>query len=355
MEPGSVSRTGAPLVAPFPYFGGKRRIAAEVWRRFGSVRSYVEPFFGSGAVLLGRPAPFGGVETVNDIDGLLCNFWRATKADPAGVAEAADWPVSECDLTARHLWLVERRESITEALCGDPEWYDVRAAGWWAWGASAWIGSGWCSGDGPWVREGGRVVRGSAGQGVKRQLPHLGDAGQGVNRQLPHLGSAGLGVNRAPGGAVSADDGAPAGTVAEWIALLSARLRRVRIACGSWERVLGDTVTHRGTGHWTEAGVFLDPPYDTGAMDYAAGGMGRGIAADVRAWALDAGRRADMRIALCGYDEHDELAGAGWSAHRWKALGGYGNQGGEDAEDNRHREVVWFSPACIAAQQMRLL
>jgi len=24
-------------VAPFPYFGGKRRVAAEVWRRFGRV------------------------------------------------------------------------------------------------------------------------------------------------------------------------------------------------------------------------------------------------------------------------------------------------------------------------------
>ena len=158
------------LVAPFPYFGGKRRVAAEVWRRFGSVRSYVEPFFGSGAVLLARPQPFSGVETVNDLDGLLCNFWRATKADPAAVAEAADWPVSECDLTARHLWLVERRASITERLCADPEWFDAQAAGWWVWGACAWIGSGWCSGDGPWAK-------GADGELVK--LPHLGGATAG--------------------------------------------------------------------------------------------------------------------------------------------------------------------------------
>ena len=328
METESVSRPGAPLVAPFPYFGGKRRIAAEVWRRFGNVRSYVEPFFGSGAVLLGRPTPFDGVETVNDIDGLLCNFWRAVRADPTAVAEAADWPVSECDLTARHLWLVERREGITDALCADPEWYDVRAAGWWVWGACAWIGSGWCSGTGPWVREGARVVLGSAGRGVNRQLPHMGGGGDG-----------GMGLLRS-----SSDP-------QQWIDGLSARLRRTRIACGSWERVLGDSVTWR---HGV-CGVLLDPPYDTGAMDYSAGGMGRGIAADVRAWALDAGKRADMRIALCGYDEHDELERAGWSPHAWKARGGYGNQGGADADDNRHREVVWFSPACIAAQQMRLL
>jgi hypothetical protein len=43
------------LIAPFPWFGGKRKVAAEVWARFGAVGNYVEPFFGSGAVLLARP------------------------------------------------------------------------------------------------------------------------------------------------------------------------------------------------------------------------------------------------------------------------------------------------------------
>ena len=43
-----------PLRAPFPYFGGKARAAPEVWRRFGDVKNYVEPFFGGGAVLLDR-------------------------------------------------------------------------------------------------------------------------------------------------------------------------------------------------------------------------------------------------------------------------------------------------------------
>ena len=30
---------------PFPWFGGKSRIAPEVWRRFGNVRNYVDPFW----------------------------------------------------------------------------------------------------------------------------------------------------------------------------------------------------------------------------------------------------------------------------------------------------------------------
>ena len=101
-------------------------------------------------------------------------------------------------------------------------------------------------------------------------------------------------------------------------------------------------------------GVFLDPPYDTGSMDYSAGGMGQGLAAEVRAWAVDAGKRPDMRIALCGYGEHDDLLSAGWTLHAWKARGGYSNQGGDDADDNRHLERVWFSPACIGARQPSL-
>ena len=43
------------LKAPFPYFGGKLRVAAQVWERFGDAPNYVEPFAGSLAVLLGRP------------------------------------------------------------------------------------------------------------------------------------------------------------------------------------------------------------------------------------------------------------------------------------------------------------
>jgi len=41
--------------APFPWFGGKRRAAALIWRALGDPPNYVEPFFGSGASLLARP------------------------------------------------------------------------------------------------------------------------------------------------------------------------------------------------------------------------------------------------------------------------------------------------------------
>jgi hypothetical protein len=89
------------LQAPFPYFGGKSKAAETVWQAFGVVDNYVEPFAGSAAMLLG--APDGErVETINDADGFVANFWRAISYDPAAVAHHADWPCNEIDLFARH-------------------------------------------------------------------------------------------------------------------------------------------------------------------------------------------------------------------------------------------------------------
>ena len=196
---------------PFPWAGGKADAAPAVWEALGDVDHYVEPFAGSLAVLMRRPHPCNRAyysETVNDLDGFLCNAWRAIAHDPDAVAEAASWPVSEADLHARHLWLLRwREERQLEHLMGDPDWYDVRAAGWWLWGQSTWIGFGWCSGEGPWVvGADGRIEKRTGSKGVSRKRPHLSNNGGGVNRpqmrepgvsrKLPHLSNDGGGVNR---------------------------------------------------------------------------------------------------------------------------------------------------------------
>ena len=173
------------LSAPFPWFGGKSRVADLVWQRFGNAPNYVEPFFGSGAVLLGRPGG-PGIETVNDKDGFVANFWRAIKADPEAVARYADWPVNENDLHARHAWLTPLQGELSSRLEGDPEYFDPKIAGWWVWGICAWIGAGFCSGKGPWVQRDGQLV-------------HLGNTGRGVNRKLVHLGNTGQGGEPATG------------------------------------------------------------------------------------------------------------------------------------------------------------
>ncbi len=93
------------LKAPFPYFGGKGAIADVVWQYLGDdVKQYIEPFFGSGAVLLKRPKPkiAGKVyEIVNDRDGFIANVWRSIIFSPDEVAKWCDWPINHADLTAR--------------------------------------------------------------------------------------------------------------------------------------------------------------------------------------------------------------------------------------------------------------
>src|SRR5690348_2738325 len=115
------------LTAPFPWFGGKRRAAPLIWPRFGAVDNYVEPFAGSLAVLLAAPAPIA-TETVNDRDAYIANFWRAVQRDPAAVEQWCHYPVSEADLHARHVWLLEQVD-FRERMLTDPHFFDAKIAG----------------------------------------------------------------------------------------------------------------------------------------------------------------------------------------------------------------------------------
>lgn len=328
-------------------FGGKRALAPALWRAFGDASHYVEPFCGSLATLLARPAfdPERHVETVNDADGLLVNAWRGIRSDPAAVAHYADWPVSELDLFARHVWLVERMAGLAERLMADPDYADPKAAGWWLWGAAGWIGDGWCDGRGPWAVRDGKVINvRSKGQGVQRKLPHLSDAGHGVQRQLPHLGNAGHGVQRRLPHLGNAGRGLTRKQqLIAYFEALSDRLERVRITCGDFARVLTDSTLFPNRSHGRPiTAVLLDPPYGDGSMEYSAGGNGDPATwTRARAWALAHGDDTRLRIALCGYD--DVSMPDSWRRHSWTPPKGLQTA----ANDERHRETVWFSPGCI--------
>jgi DNA adenine methylase len=317
------------IAAPFPYFGGKRLAAATVWPALGDVVNYVEPFAGSAAMLLG--APDGNrKETINDYDGFVANFWRSVVNDPDGVAYWLDYPVSESDLEARHGWLVNRKERLKYCL-EDPDFFDVKIAGWWCWGLCIWIGSGWCSGTGPHTSNGVDIVNSKkqaldlgAGRGINRQLPTLG-AGRGINRQLPTLGERSEYMHT-------------------WMHALYTRMRDVRVASGDWRRVLSDSVTTR----LGLTGIFLDPPYDKGSMDYGAGGMSLGISGDVREWCKANGGDDRLRIVLCGHaGEHDALLQHGWTIRTWVARKGYALTA--EAVANTASETLWCSPHCVSA------
>ena len=98
-------------------------------------------------------------------------------------------------------------------------------------------------------------------------------------------------------------------------------------------------------------GVLLDPPYaDTADRQsdlYRCDN--ESIAHDVRDWAIENGKRKDMRVALCGYEGEHQMP-ADWSVYEWNAGEGFGGQADERSENGK-RERVWFSPACLSARQ----
>ena len=384
------------LRAPFPWFGGKSRVSHLVWERFGDVPNYVEPFAGSLAVLLGRPSD-PRVETVNDLDCYLANFWRAMQVDPGAVAVAADWPINEADLHARHQWLV-KRVRFRERMKAEPEYFDARIAGWWVWGISQWIGNGWCT-QPEWTGRacfasprgihtstearrpsvmgmgvhrkrpnlGGRNNKGVHRMSLSQQLPCLhgdgGATGRGVHasglvRKLPIVdGTLGPGVHRK---APKSDRGTDSRlamrreALVSWFTALQARLRNVRVCCGDWKRILGPSPTvHIGV-----TGVFLDPPYEPTMIAQGAGRDGFsntdrlygshavGLSALVRDWALQHGDDPRLRIALCGYEGEHEMPSS-WTKLAWESQGGYSNRGANPRR-NAARERIWFSPHCLA-------
>ena len=313
----------ASVKPPFPYFGGKLHAASLIWQRLGSVKNYVAPFCGSLAVELNAPYAVP-ILTLNDLDGLLINFYRAVIAAPAAVAHHLNWPVSECDLFPRHVALVQARDGLTQRLQSDPRYYDVELAGWWCWGVCSWIGTGWCDGKGPWTIEDGQIVN------IRK-----GDAGRGVNRQLPHLGDAGQGVNQ-----LTLDDYET--HLITYMYQIAAKLRGARLTCGNWSRVVTPICTER---HGL-TGILLDPPYGTGAQDYSvSGNADTSVSADAWAWAIANGANPLLRIAYCAYDDGREVP-AGWTAERWKARKGYQSTTGASAA-NPSREIIYFSPHCV--------
>ena len=324
--------------------------------------------------------------------------------------------MNEADLHARHLWLVNQEE-FRERMKTDPEFCDLKIAGWWVWGISQWIGSGWCSHP-EWT---GRTNAGRKRHGIqtlerpwrtrpqlsydmgihrnalpqKRPMVHGGHTGKGVHadhpgqasqfaaehqqslsRQIPNLGDDGCGVHReriaatvtekrpllsgnGHGAGVHADRAAE---LLDYFAALAMRLRRVRVCCGDWTRVLGPSVTikHGITG------IFLDPPYDMRVVSSPESGRDgaaptdglysahdNDLSAAVRDWAVANGDNPQLRIALCGYEGEHTMPDT-WECVAWKSQGGFGNQRSGSDYANADRERVWFSPGCLRGRQKTL-
>jgi len=279
---------------PFPYFGGKRRAAPLVWSALGNVSRYVEPFFGSGAVLLGSPYRPKS-ELVNDRCDYIANLWRSIQQDPETVERIASAPSSERELKARHRWLfhgegVERLAAI--------DWDDLAACD--AEVGGLWL---WC-----------------ACVSVKVSCSDL------------HRSNHGMGVK-----------------AWTWAGLRDVvrRVERVQVLRGDWSRCVTEAAL-RGGRPPAGTGVFLDPPYGDSASVHYDDGTGD-TARGVWDWAVLHGDIPWLRIVVAGYDDGREIPD-GWSETVYSGWSGY--QSTDNA--NRHRERLWCSPHCVHAEQGRL-
>jgi hypothetical protein len=248
---------------PFPYFGGKTRIAGDVWRRFGDPAYYYEPFAGSLAVLLNRPT-IGRYEHVGDLDGMIVNFLRAVKADPAMVARHADYPAVSIDLEARIQWLNRRGGVLCQELLADPDYYDAKCAGWYAWERSVRILGG------------GKALKLGRNAGVRR-------SGQ---------------------------------TVEDYFASLASRLKQVTVFQGDWMRLARAALRESKNA---ACAIFLDPPYTAGSgrqsnlYDQDSQKVGH----YVQRWAVEAASPS-LRIALCGFEDEYDMP-RNWIEMPWKS------------------------------------
>ena len=72
------------MKAVMKYPGSKWSIAKWIISLFPEHHSYLEPFFGSGAVLFNKPR--SNIETVNDLDGNVVNLFEWIRKDPERLA-----------------------------------------------------------------------------------------------------------------------------------------------------------------------------------------------------------------------------------------------------------------------------
>jgi DNA adenine methylase len=290
-------RTLSPLSV---YPGSKSRVSELVWERFGTVKRFVEPFLGSGAIWLSRPgADLNGYgEVVNDRSGLIVNVWRAMVHDPDTVATLVDWPGTTNDLEARQKACLRSLDDLTLKLEADPNFFDAELAGWavyglsWATHARSFMNDGHC-----------RVGR-----------PSGSPAGaHAISRPPMH----------------------------EWFAEIQARTKKAVILCDDWKKAVKPALL--GLENASSTAVFLDPPYGEDRRTDLYQVDSKTVYLEVLEWALANGENPKLRICVAGYDgEHNLLEENGWDVVAWSS-----NQGGE----SRHKERLWFSPHCVSVTQ----
>jgi site-specific DNA-adenine methylase len=295
------------LRLPFTYFGGKSAISDVIWKHLGDPKCYIEPFLGSGAALLNRPAFNGNrIEVVNDNYGMLVNFWRAMKHDAVAVHSGMEFPSSHDEIMARAYWCFTEGKRRIAGVIGDPQAFDLQSAQYWGYimrhGVSRPIraenGSWkWGGADG-WLRAGHETGTDK----IAISTPYM-EGGR---------------VNTPP--------------LEDFIAIQNRLLNTVIYNRNAVDVLRGyEGVISRG-----KTGIFLDPPYrnlhhtwDDGI--YHDEGNTESVIAPMLEWVLKHERHPNVKIVLAGYaNDYPELAH--WKPVIWDKHPGFSKHGESSQE-----------------------
>lgn len=115
------------------YPGSKWRIAKWIISHFPEHKSYLEPFFGSGAVLLNKEP--SAIETVNDLSGDIVNLFKVIREQPGELARAIEltphsrkeyedaWKKKPCDeIEKARLFCIKSLQSQGFRCCEKTGW-----------------------------------------------------------------------------------------------------------------------------------------------------------------------------------------------------------------------------------------
>lgn len=99
----------------FKYSGSKWSHAQWIIEHFPDHHSYIEPFFGSGAVLFSKQR--SNIETVNDLDGDVVNLFKWIKNDPERLAREIYWTPYARDIYEQ-AWMAQytEKDSFKQAV-----------------------------------------------------------------------------------------------------------------------------------------------------------------------------------------------------------------------------------------------
>lgn len=324
-----------------------------IWDHFRDPWGYFEPFLGSGAVLLHRDSPCRR-EVVCDTNAYIANFYRSIQREPHAVAEWADWPTIHQELDARTHWL--RQWGVENAgRMIDVDFYDPRAAGYWVYGMSHWIGGRYLedvSNKIPYM-----AAHGAGGRGVSSQIPHVDRVagGQGVSAQrsqIPYMDrvAAGEGVSMQRQELQPEGGWKPGARLYDWFDRIAARLQGVIVLDRQWTSALTPTVTGQvgPKKDRPQIAVLIDPPYkkEGGVRGNVYGADVEAAADDVATaayeWAVEHG---DQHLVAYCCREGDFPVPDGWRSF----TSGFQGMGKAERREE-HRDQIMFSPACVRPQ-----